>query len=416
MTTSTDRSPPALAYLSSLHPALSMTFVLREIVQLRRAGFRIETVSVSAPDRPPEAMTAEERSEAARTYALKPHGIGGALAGHASALVTRPAGYLRGWALAFKLARLDVRRLAFNLAYFTEALMVGRWMHAKALRHLHVHLMSQPATVGMFVKWVFGVGLSITVHGPDEFYDAPGQYLSEKVDAADFVCCISHYARSQLMRLSPYEHWSKLVVCRLGVDPQVFQAVAKADVASPFRILCVGRLTPAKGQHLLIDAVARLSAEGREVHLHIVGAGVDRESLERHVARLGVARQVSLEGAVNQDRIRAFYAMADAFCIPSFAEGIPIVLMEAMAMQIPCVTTHITGIPELIRHGVDGLLVAPSDLDGLVDALTSLIDDPDLCHRLGASGRQRVIEHYDLAANVERLAQQFRMRVAPGDR
>ena len=411
-----DRPPPALAYLTSQYPMLSMIFVLREIVQLRRSGLRIETASISAPDRAPDAMTAEERGEAARTYAVKSHGLSGAVAGHLSALVAHPAGYLRGWALAFRLARLDVRRLAFNLAYFTEALMVGRWMHAKALRHLHVHLMSQPATVGMFVKRVFGVGLSITVHGPDEFYDAPGQYLSEKVEAADFVCCISHYARSQLMRLSPVEHWSKLVVCRLGVDPQVFQAASKADHASPFRILCVARLTPAKGQHLLIDAVARLSAEGREVHLHIVGAGVDRESLERHVARLDVARQVSLEGAVNQDRIRAFYAMADAFCIPSFAEGIPIVLMEAMAMQIPCVTTHITGIPELIRHGVDGLLVAPSDLDGLVDALASLIDDPDLCRRLGASGRLRVIEHYDLAANVELLAQQFGTRVAPGER
>ena len=412
MNAADDRQPPALAYLTSQYPMLSMIFVLREIVQLRRSGLRIETASISAPDRASDAMTVEERDEAARTYAIKSHGLGGVVAGHLSALVAHPAGYLRGWALAFRLARLDVRRLAFNLAYFTEALMVGRWMHAKALRHLHVHLMSQPATVGMFVKRVFGVGLSITVHGPDEFYDAPGQYLSEKVDAADFVCCISHYARSQLMRLSPVEHWSKLVVCRLGVDPQVFQAVAKADGAPPFRILCVGRLTPAKGQHLLIDAVARLSAEGRKVHLHVVGAGVDRESLERHIARFEVGRQVTLEGAVNQDRIRAFYAMADAFCIPSFAEGIPIVLMEAMAMQIPCVTTHITGIPELIRNGVDGLLVAPSDLDGLVDALKALIDDPDLCRRLGASGRQRVIEHYDLAANVERLAQQFRTRVA----
>ncbi|MEP7139712.1 MAG: glycosyltransferase family 4 protein [Caldimonas sp.] len=414
MTAPGDRPPLALAYLSSLHPALSMTFVLREIVQLRRSGFRIETVSVSAPDRPPEAMTAEERSEAARTYALKPHGIVGALAGHASALFTRPAGYLRGWALAFQLGRLDLRRLAFNLAYFTEALMVGRWMRAKSLRHLHVHLGSQPATVGMFVKHVFGVGLSITVHGPDEFYDAPGQYLSEKVAAADFICCISHYARSQLMRLSPYEHWSKLVVCRLGVDPQVFRPAEPRSQPSPFRILCVGRLTPAKGQHLLVDAVARLGAEGRDVHLHVVGAGIDRDSLERQTARAAATRWVSFEGAVNQDRIRDFYGMADCFCIPSFAEGIPIVLMEAMAMEIACVTTRITGIPELIRDGVDGLLVAPSDVDALVEALRSLIDDPALRRRLGASGRQRVVEHYDLAANVERLARVFRARVESG--
>ena len=407
-----DRAPPSLAYLTSQYPMLSMIFVLREIVQLRRSGFRIETASISAPDRPPESMTVEERDEAARTYAIKSHGLGGAIVGHASALVAHPAGYLRGWMLAFRLARLDVRRLAFNLAYLTEALMVGRWMREKRLRHLHVHLMSQPATVGMFVKRVFDVGFSITVHGPDEFYDAPGQYLGEKVEAADFVCCISDYARSQLMRLSPYEQWSKLVVCRLGVDPQIFGPATDPASSTTFRVLCVGRLTPAKGQHLLIDAVARLGGEGRDVHLHIVGAGVDRDSLERQTANLAAARWITFEGAVNQDRIRDFYAKADAFCIPSFAEGIPIVLMEAMAMEIPCVTTQITGIPELIRHGVDGLLVAPSDLDGLVDALRSLIDDPALARRLGTSGRQRVIEHYDLAANVERLADTFRERVA----
>jgi len=405
-------SPPALGYLTSQYPMLSMIFVLREIVQLRRLGFRIETASISMPDRLAEAMTAEERDEAGRTYCLKAHGVAGAVAGHISSLLSHPVGYLRAWGLAFRLARLDARRLLFNLAYFTEALMVGRWMAAKSLRHLHVHLASQASTVGMFVKQVFGVGFSITVHGPDEFYDARGQYLGEKVEAADFVCCISHFARSQLMKLSPYEQWSKLVVCRLGVDPQVFAAVERKDGTAPFRILCVGRLTPAKGQHLLVEAVARLVAEGRAVHLHLVGAGVDRDSLQRHVDRLAVGGSVTLEGAVNQDRIRTFYAMAHCFCIPSFAEGIPIVLMEAMAMEIPCVTTHVTGIPELIRNGIDGLLVAPSDLDGLVDALKSLIDDPVLGQRLGASGRQRVVAGYDLAANVELLAEQFRARVA----
>ena len=407
------RAPaPALAYLTSQYPMLSMIFVLREIVQLRRSGFRIETASISAPDRPPEAMTAEERDEAARTYCIKAHGVFGALAAHLSSLVTRPAGYLRGWGLAVRLTRLDVRRLAFNLAYLTEALMVGRWMARASLRHLHVHLASQPATVGLFVKRVFGFGLSITVHGPDEFYDAPGQYLREKVEAADFVCCISHFARSQLMRLSPYEQWAKLDVCRLGVDPGVFKPAVRRDHDATFRILCIGRLTPAKGQHLLVDAVARLGAAGRPVQLQVVGAGVDRDSLERHVARLGAEQWVRFEGAVNQDRIRDFYARADCFCIASFAEGIPVVLMEAMAMEIPCVTTRVTGIPELIRDGVDGRLVAPSDLDGLAAALAALIDDAGLGRRLGASARQRVIDSYDLAANVELLAEQFRTRVA----
>jgi len=178
-----------------------------------------------------------------------------------------------------------------------------------------------------------------------------------------------------------------------------------------FEILCVGRLTPAKGQHLLVQALTALLATGRRARLRIVGDGVDRPSLESLVACSALGDSVVFEGAVNQDRIRSLYARADCFCIPSFAEGIPVVLMEAMAMEIACVTTHITGIPELIRHGIEGLLVAPSDVDGLVGALASLIDDPALRSRLGQAGRRRVLAEYDLGANVEALAAVFRRRI-----
>jgi glycosyltransferase involved in cell wall biosynthesis len=310
-----------------------------------------------------------------------------------------------------RLGGLDIRSLLFNVMYFTEGLMVGVWMKRIGQRHLHVHLASQGATVGLYVQRVFGFGLSITTHGPDEFYDAEGQYLAQKVAAADFICCISFFARSQLMRLSPYVHWHKLVVSRLGVDAAVFAPRAARAAPEPFEILCVGRLTPSKGQHLLISAMERLAQQGRKLRLRLVGDGPDAGSLREQAARLDDASAVVFEGAVNQDRIRELYRMADVFCIPSFAEGIPVVLMEAMAMEIPCVSTHITGIPELIRNGVDGLLVAPSDLDGLIAALSDLMDDAELRERLGKSGRQRVLEDYDLSRSVQNLAAIFAERV-----
>ena len=148
------------------------------------------------------------------------------------------------------------------------------------------------------------------------------------------------------------------------------------------------------------------------MRLRIVGAGPDSHSLHDIASRCTEPLTISLEGAVNQDRIRTFYAIADVFCIPSFAEGIPIVLMEAMSMAIPCVTTHITGIPELIRNGVDGLLVAPSDLNGLTEALARLMDDPVLRERLGRSGRERILEHFDLRNSVEKLAATFVERLS----
>jgi len=400
-----------IAYLTSQYPMLSMSFVLREVVALREFGMRIDVVSINMPDRPMERLSAEEAIEARNAYHLKGHGLSGAGLAAVKTLLTNFGGFWRGVGLMFRLAGLDIKRLFYHAMYFAEALMVGVWMRQKGLRHVHVHLGSQGATVGMYVKHIFGVGFSITVHGPDEFYDAEGQYLTEKVAAADFICCISYFCRSQLMKFSPYGQWEKLVVARLGVDTGNFVPSPRKPAGEICSIVSVGRLVPAKGQHQLVDAVGRLALAGRKVRLHLVGAGPDEASLRAQVARLADPSVVVFEGAVNHDRIRALYEAADVFCIPSFAEGIPIVLMEAMAMELPCVTTHITGIPELIRTGVDGLLVAPSDLDGLTEALAKLVDDAELRERLGKSGRARVLEQYNLGRNMGKLAEIFAERV-----
>lgn len=289
--------------------------------------------------------------------------------------------------------------------------MVGQWMKARGVNHLHVHFATPAATVGMIVTKLFPFTLSITVHGPDEFYDVPGYYLPQKIAASKLLCAISHYARSQLIRIVPASEWSKVVITRLGVDPEVFCPRAPRDPGEVFEILCVGRLVAAKGQQVLLDAMVRLLGQGRRVRLRFVGDGPDRAALEAGVAQLNLGKVVIFEGSVNQDRIRAFYESADVFALPSFAEGIPVVLMEAMAMEIPVVTTWITGVPELIRSGTDGLLVAPSDEQGLATAISQLMDDPALCRRLGAAGRVRVTEQYHLGKSVEHLAGVFRARL-----
>ena len=407
-------APPvqSLAYLCSQYPMLSMIFVIREVLQLREMGFHVDVASINLPDRNANGLTAEEAEESALTYHLKKHMRKDGVKAHIQTLFQDFGGYLRGLQLMARLGGLDVKKLVLNFMYFSEALMVGVWMKRVQQKHLHVHLGSQAATVGLYVKRVFKVGFSITVHGPDEFYDTQGQYLEEKIAAADFICCISFFARSQLMKLSPYVHWKKLVVSRLGVDPSVFSPRPNRPAPDVFELLCVGRLTSAKGQHLLIDAVEKLSLQGRRLRLRMVGNGPDEASLKARAAETGNPELVIFEGGVNQDHIRKLYRAADIFCISSFAEGIPVVLFEAMAMEIPCVTTHITGIPELIRNGIDGMLVAPSDVDALVEALGKLMDDPALRERMGKSGRARVLEHYDLRRSVEKLAGIFSERIA----
>lgn len=402
---------PSLAYLFSQYPMLSMAFVIREVLHLREMGFHIDIASINEPDRTRDGLTDAEAEESARTYHLKKHGAKGALKAHWQTGLHGFRGYWRGVRLVARLGGLDLKRLAFNFMYFTEALMVGVWMQQKGQRHLHVHLGQQAATVGMYVRHIFEIGFSITVHGPDEFYDARGQYIEEKIAAADFICCISFFCRSQLMKCSSYVHWNKLLVSRLGVDPAVFSPKPARSPSDIFEILCVGRLTPAKGQHLLLEAVDQLKRQGRQVRLRVVGQGPDGPSLRERAEQIDNSGCIVFEGAVNQDRIRALYAMADVFCIPSVAEGIPVVLMEAMAMEIPCVTTHITGIPELIRNGRDGLLVAPADLEGLSEALARLMDDEALRERIAKSGRMRVMEQYDLRRSVEKLASIFTERV-----
>jgi colanic acid/amylovoran biosynthesis glycosyltransferase len=286
------RPARSIAYLVSRYPTLSMIFVLREVVLLRALGFRIETASINPPDRPPERLTPQEREEAARTYCIKRHGIPGALIAHIRTLLQTPAGYLRGLALVFSLGRLDLARLFLNFMYFSEAMMVGQWMRRNRQSHLHVHLASQAASVGLFVHRIFRCGYSLTVHGPDEFYNAKSFYLAEKIAAADFIVCISSYARSQLMYLSPYENWKKLHGCRLGIDPHLFSPIPRQSSDSVFEILCVGRLTPAKGQHLLLDALRQLLNQGRNVRVRLAGNGPDEPSLRAHAERLNLADHV----------------------------------------------------------------------------------------------------------------------------
>jgi colanic acid/amylovoran biosynthesis glycosyltransferase len=400
-----------LGYLVSRYPAVSHTFILREVIELRRSGIEIEAASINNLDRPVAQLTAEERAEADRTFFVKKAGATGAISACMHVFFNMPFRFCRGLWYAVRLGQSDPRRMAMAVFYFVEAVMIGRWMQRHGLRHLHVHFATPAATVGVILSKIFPFTISITVHGPDEFYDVSDYLLAEKVKDALFLCVIGQFARSQLMKLSPVSEWSKIEVTPLGVDAGLFAPRPFRPVIDRLEVLCVGRLVPAKGQHILLGAVGRLVSSGRRVRLRLVGDGPDRRSLEEAVRIAGVSDHVIFEGSVNQDRIRDLYKEADVFALASFAEGIPVVLMEAMAMEIPCVTTWITGIPELIRDSVDGILVAPSDETGLAEALARLMDDPELRRRLGGAGRARVIDKYNLRGNVARLAEVFRSRL-----
>lgn len=402
---------PRLAYLASQYPAYSHTFILREVIQLRQFDVSIVVASINLPDRPLEKLTEVERVEAENTFYIKSQGPLKAAVALTKTLFSNPFGLLCGFKHALKLGGWDIKRLLFHVFYLVEALLLGQWMRSQQLSHLHVHFATPAASVGMLVKTVFGYSFSFTVHGPDEFYDAAGYNLPEKILAADFIFCISHYARSQVMKLSPVQAWHKFEICRLGVDPQRFIPAPKIRQRGSCNLLCVGRLTAAKGQAILLEAVAQLHQQGLLVTLTLVGMGPDQQNLKVYAKTLGIGELVDFTGAVDQDHILAYYQAADIFVLPSFAEGLPVVLMEAMAMEIPCITTAITGIPELIHDNEDGLLVAASDTQGLTDAIKRLVQNPALRAQLGRAGRAKVLADYDLFKNTRYLFERLIQRL-----
>ncbi len=396
-----------ITYLVSHYPAISLTFILNEIRHLRRQGLEIDVCSINDPDRPDEGLTAIEREERQRSFFVKSAGLGHILRAQLSLLLFSPLRYLRGLREAIRLADGSPRALLYRLFYFLEAVVVARQMRCTGSRHLHVHFGSEVATVALLVKQVAPVTLSLSIHGSDEFYDAPGFHLSRKIEEADFIFCVSHYTASQLMRLSANAHWHKITVAPLGVDVERFAPAPVCRDETAIDILCVGRLNAAKGLHLLLQAYAGLSQRFPHARLTLVGDGEERESLEALARSLGIDKRIRFAGAVNQDRILPYYREADIFCLPSFAEGVPVVLMEAMAMEIPCVASRITGIPELIDDGRDGLLFTAADERSLRAALARLIDSPALRQRLGKAAREKIVRQYNRDVNFSALARHF---------
>ena len=392
-------APPRIAYLVSQYPAASHTFILREIRRLRGLGLEVRVASVRGPDRPFEQLTPEEQEERRNTFYIKPAGIAAALAANLGVLARTPHAYMSALAFAVRLGGLK------HLLYFAEAVVFADWLRREQLQHVHMHFTT---TVGLIAHRVWPVRASATIHGSDEFVDPQGFHLSRKVAAFDLVCAISDFGHSQLMRFSEPRHWHKLRVVRLGVDVDLYAPRPFRYNPVPFEIVTAGRLAAVKGLRLLIGALDRLIRDQKDVRLRIAGDGPERASLENEVARRGLASHVIFDGWQTPDQLRALYAQADVVALASFAEGIPVVLMEAMAMEVPCVATWITGVPELIRDQIDGLLVPPGSEEDLAAALARLMDDSELRLRLGKSARQRVLERFDLDRNTKALAEVLR--------
>jgi glycosyltransferase involved in cell wall biosynthesis len=401
-----------VAYLMSHYPAVSHAFVAREVEHLRASGVDVQTVSIRrAQER--DLMSEADRRAAASTINVLPAGVGRLISAHLEAFVRSPRRYLATLGLALRTGAPGARERLWHLFYFAEAMILLRDCRRAGVAHIHAQFADSATDVAMLIthyrqgQRVGGqeCSWSLAVHGSVEFYDVTRYALASKLAHARFAVAISDFGRSQLMTLSSSERWPHIHVVRCGVDPRVY--VPPPQRSSSDRgaeILFVGRLLHGKGLSLLFEAIAELRRQDLEVSASIVGDGPARGEFEAVAQRLGLTRHIRFLGAVGQDDIRETYARADIFCLPSFAEGIPVVAMEAMAMELPVVTTRIMGVPELVTDGTTGLLVAPGRVDALINALEQLVRTPEDRRQIGRAARRKVVQDYD----VSRSAQQMR--------
>ncbi len=406
MVTTRTSNVTRIAYLLSQYPAISHTFFLNEVLAMRAHGFLIETASINGLQPPAAGFPDTEMREAAHTFYVKQAPKLAILRTLIRTLFTRPDVLLRGLSAALTLRPWDIPGTGYALFYLVEAIILGEWMLRKGCSHLHVHFGGAVATVGMLTSIAWKIPYSLTIHGPEEFYDVGSSFLEQKIEAAAFVTCISDYCRSQLLKISPVSGWPKFHVCRLGVRTDVFVPVLSAP-RDILHIVNVGRLHPAKGQMVLLESFLELHRRRIPARLSIVGDGAGIDSLREYIRRNDLQDLVTLHGALSHPATRQLLGTCDLFVLPSFAEGVPVALMEAMSMEIACVSTYVAGIPELIESGEQGLLVPPSSTEALTDAMATLLLDHQQRGRLAAAGRQKVLSTYNLSTNINRFISVF---------
>jgi len=396
-----------IGYLVSEFPAISHAFISREIEAVRAAGIEVVAASVRRPSRP-DVLSPEDRRDMDVVCYLKPGlAVHGPLA-LAGLCLRAPLATMRMIRLAWRFDRQGARRLPHAAAYVLEAARLIGWARREKIGHVHVHFGNPAALVACLAAETGALTYSLSIHGPDDFYELAVNVLDEKCRRAVFVRAISHFCRSQILRLLPAEQWDKVSIVHCGVSVEAFQpAPIEPTEDGSFRLLCTGRLCINKAQAILLRALRLLVDRGIPARLDLVGDGPSADDLRALAGSLGLSDRVVFAGAVGRDRVGTFVRRCDVFVLPSFAEGVPVVLMEAMAMARPVVSTLIAGIPELIRDGVSGVLVAPGDESALADALEQLYRDPERRATLARGGREAVVAGFQQEACGRQMAALF---------
>lgn len=381
-----------IAYMTGEYPRISDTFIQREIASLRKLGVHIETISIRRTSNS-QHVGPEQRAEFQRTYSILPVSPVRIATAHLNFLLRSPDKWFSTLLLSWKTKGIGFKALLRQFAYFIESALVAKFIQKRKLTHLHNHFANSSGTVAMLASAMGGFSFSLTMHGPAIFFEPQRWRIDVKCQRALFILCISHYCRSQAMIWAPQKVWQRLHIIHCGVDPEIYQQRNHSETGK--KLLFVGRLASVKGLPVLIDAMKLLVMKYPNLMLTIVGDGPDRALLEEQTNQLGLKKNIHYTGPISQAEVANKLASTDVFVLPSFAEGVPVVLMEAMASGVPVVATQIAGVSELVEEGVSGYLVPPGDQKLLANRITTLLSSCELRKQMGHSGRQKVKEEFN---------------------
>lgn len=399
-----------VSYLVTQYPKVSHSFIRREIQSLERQGLDVLRISVRGWEG--ELVDSEDIRERASTQYVLRGGIRGLLPPMLKLALRSPASFLSALRLALRMSWRADRPLPFHLIYLAEACWVVPRLKAHGSQHVHAHFGTNSTEVAMLVHELCGIPYSFTAHGPDEFDSPKAIGLGEKIRRSAFAVAVSNFGRSQMLRWVEHEHWHKVRVVHCGLERAFHDVPAITVPASP-RLICVGRLSAQKGQLLLIEAAAVLAGSGLQFELVLAGDGEMRAEVEAAILHHRIGHCVRITGWIDSDRVRQEIQAARILVLPSFAEGLPVVIMEAMALRRPVLTTFVAGIPELVIPEENGWLVPAGSIGDLVRVLKTCLSTPlTVLDEMGERARERVLKRHDIDAEAARLAGLFHESVA----
>ncbi|HVZ04300.1 glycosyltransferase family 4 protein [Hyphomicrobium sp.] len=395
-----------VGYIVNQYPKVSHSFIRREIRAVEDCGISVSRYAIRGWDDTSLVDSADKEEQRRTVYVLK-QPVYTLARIFLATLIRSPRAFFSAAKAALGMMRLSTNRKLVHLAYLAEATVLAKWAIDDKVEHLHAHFGTNSAEVAMLVHCLTGLPFSFTAHGPEEFDKADTLGLAVKVRAAEFVCAISSYGRSQIWRSLPYSEWDKVRVIHCGVDDK-FVHSEPPSTNPRNRLVCVGRLCEQKGQLLLVEAIGKLIAQGRTTELVFAGDGEMRSDVEQRISELGLQDHITITGWIDNDRVIREITEARALVLPSFAEGIPVVLMEAMALERPVITTYVGGIPELVEDGVSGWLLPAGDLERLTRALTACLSaSEEQLRRMGRAARDKVLRSHNVYSESEALASLF---------